>query len=92
MPARGLLEVSRERMRTRRLAFRTEEAYLHWIRHIPFHGRRHPRDLGPAEVEAFLTSLAVVANVSASTQNQALQALLFLYRSVLNINLPWSAT
>jgi integron integrase len=90
MPARGLLEVSREKMRTRHLAFRTEEAYLHWIRrYIAFHCRRHPRELGPAEVESFLTNLAVVANVSASTQNQALQALLFLYRHVLNIDLPW---
>jgi hypothetical protein len=75
---RGLFEVARERMRTRHLALRTEYAYLQWMRrYVKFHGRRHPRDLGPAEVEAFLTHLAVACKVSASTQNQALQALLF---------------
>jgi integron integrase len=87
---RGLFEVARERMRTRHLALRTEQAYLQWMRrYVKFHHRRHPRDMGPAEVEAFLTHLAVGANVSASTQNQALQALLFLYRQVLGIELPW---
>ena len=87
---RGLFEVARERIRTRHLAFRTEQAYLQWMRrYVKFHGRRHPRDLGPAEVEAFLSHLAVAAKVGASTQNQALQALLFLYRHVLGIELPW---
>jgi integron integrase len=87
---RGLLEVARERMRTRHLALRTEGAYLHWIRRfVKYHGRKHPRDMGSVEVEAFLTHLAVVAEVSASTQNQALQALLFLYRQVLDVDLPW---
>ena len=87
---RGLFEVARERIRTRHLAFRTEQAYLQWMRrYVKFHGRRHPRDMGPAEVEAFLTHLAVSAKVGASTQNQALQALLFLYRHVLGIELPW---
>jgi integrase len=87
---RGLFEVARERIRTRHLAFRTEQAYLQWMRrYVKFHGRRHPRDMGPAEVEAFLTHLAVAAKVGASTQNQALQALLFLYRHVLGIELPW---
>jgi integron integrase len=87
---RGLYEVSREKMRTRHLAYRTEQAYLGWIRrYVNHHHRRHPRDLGPAEVEAFLTHLAVHGHVSASTQNQALQALLFLYRQVLDIDLPW---
>jgi integron integrase len=86
----GLLTVARERMRVRHLAYRTEQAYLQWIRrYIGFHGRRHPRDLGAAEVEGFLTHLAVVRKVSASTQNQALQALLFLYRNVLEVELPW---
>ena len=76
-------------MRTRHLALRTEYAYLQWMRrYVKFH-RRHPRDLGPAEVEAFLTHLAVASKVSASTQNEALQALLFLYRQVLGIELPW---
>ena len=89
---RGLFEVARERMRTRHLALRTEYAYLQWMRrYVKFHGRRHPRDLGPAEVEAFLSHLAVASKVSASTQNQALQALLFLYRQVLGIELPWLA-
>jgi integron integrase len=57
-------------------------------RYVKFH-RRHPRDMGPAEVEAFLSHLAVASNVSAATQNQALQALLFLYRHVLGLELPW---
>jgi integron integrase len=87
---RGLFEVAREKIRTRHLALRTEQAYLHWMRrYVKFHGRRHPRDMGATEVEAFLTHLAVAAKVAASTQNQALQALLFLYRQVLNIDLPW---
>jgi len=87
---RGLFEVAREKIRTRHLALRTEQAYLQWMRrYVKFHGRRHPRDMGAAEVEAFLTHLAVGAKVSASTQNQALQALLFLYRQVLDVELPW---
>jgi integron integrase len=87
---RGLFEVARERIRTRHLAFRTEQAYLQWMRrYVKFHGRRHPRSMGRPEVEAFLTHLAVKARVGASTQNQALQAILFLYRQVLGIELPW---
>jgi integron integrase len=87
---RGLLEVAREKMRTRHFALRTEQAYLQWIRrYVTFHGRRHPRELGASEVEVFLTHLAVDRKVSASTQNQALQALLFLYRRVLEVDLPW---
>lgn len=87
---RGLFEVALERMRTRHFAYRTEKAYLHWIRrYVNFHNRRHPREMGAAEVESFLTHLAVNAHVSASTQNQALQALLFLYRQILEIDLPW---
>jgi integron integrase len=88
--ARGLYEVSREKMRTRHFAYRTEQAYLYWIRrYVKYHGRKHPREMGSADVEAFLTHLAVDEHVSASTQNQALQALLFLYRQVLEIELPW---
>ena len=88
--ARGLYEVSREKMRTRHLAFRTEQAYLYWIRrYVNFHHRKHPREMGSSDVEAFLTHLAVDEHVSASTQNQSLQALLFLYRQVLEIDLPW---
>jgi integron integrase len=86
----GLFAVARERMRTRHLALRTEQAYLHWIRRfVAFHRRRHPRDLGAPEVEQFLTHLAVHRKVSAATQSQALQALLFLYRHVLELELPW---
>ena len=88
--ARGLYQVSREKMRTRHLAYRTEQAYLYWIRrYVNFHNRKHPREMGSSNVEAFLTHLAVDEHVSASTQNQALQALLFLYRQVLEIELPW---
>ncbi len=89
---RGLFETARERIRTRHLAYRTEQAYLHWMRrYVKFHDRRHPRDMGPAEVESFLSHLAVEGRVSASTQNQALQALLFLYRHVLGVDMPWLA-
>ncbi|MDH4023393.1 MAG: integron integrase [Gammaproteobacteria bacterium] len=88
--APGLLEVARDRMRTRHFALRTEQAYLQWIRrYVRFHRRQHPRDLGAAGVEQFLTHLAVERKVSASTQSQALQALLFLYRNVLEMDLPW---
>ena len=69
-------------------SIRTEESYVDWIRHyILFHDKRHPQDMGRAEVEAFLTHLAVEGNVAASTQNQAFSALLFLYREVLKIEL-----
>jgi integron integrase len=85
-----LLDRVRDRLRVRHYSLRTESAYLAWIRrYICFHGKRHPAGMGKAEVEAFLTSLAVARNVSASTQNQALSALLFLYREVLNTELPW---
>jgi integron integrase len=87
---RGLLEVAREKMRTRHFAYRTEQIYLHWIRrYVNFHDRQHPRGLGHEGVEKFLSHLAVDAKVGASTQNQALQALLFLYRQVLDMDLPW---
>ena len=85
-----LLDQVRDRLRTRHYSLRTERAYVDWIkRFIWFHGRRHPRELGAAEVEAFLSHLAVAREVSASTQNQAKSALLFLYREVLEIELPW---
>src|SRR5882672_4712500 len=87
---RGLFEVAREKIRTRHLALRTEQAYLQWMRrYVKFYGLKHPREMGVAEIEAFLTHLAVVAKVAAATQNQALQALLFLYRHVLDVDLPW---
>ncbi len=71
-------------MRLKNYAYRTEKTYLHWIRrYIIFHDKRHPQEMGSAEIEAFLTHLAVEKNVAASTQNQALSALLYLYREVL---------
>ena len=74
------------------MSYRTEKTYLDWTRRfIRFHDRRHPRTMGAPEVKAFLTTLAVENQVSASTQNQALAAILFLYRDVLEINLPWLA-
>ncbi|MBM5811752.1 MAG: integron integrase [Gammaproteobacteria bacterium] len=85
-----LREAVREQIRVRHLSLRTEHAYQHWIRRfVTYHGRRSPRDLGAAEVEQFLTHLAVERKVSAATQNQALQGLLFLYRHVLGVDLPW---
>ena len=89
-PKLRLQEQCREVMRFKRFSFRTEETYWDWIkRFILFHGKRHPREMGEAEVTAFLTHLAAQRNVAASTQNQALCALLFLYREVLKVQLPW---
>jgi site-specific recombinase XerD len=80
----------RHAIETRHYSRRTEKAYVLWIkRYIFFHGKRHPAEMGAAEVAAFLTSLAVQGKVAASTQNQTLSALLFLYREVLGIDLPW---
>ena len=85
-----LLPALRDRIRFRHYSLRTERAYLQWTRRfIRFHELRHPKDLGPKEVVAFLASLAKDRGVSASTQNQALAALLFLYKEVLEIELPW---
>src|SRR5690606_4948466 len=85
-----LLDQVRRRLRVRHYALRTEQAYLGWIRRfILAFGKRHPRDMGQREVESFLSNLAVRGRVSASTQNQALAALLFLYREVLGQELPW---
>ena len=84
-PKLKFMEQCREVMRFKRLALRSEQAYLEWIkRFLVFHGKRRPKDMGVAEVRAFLTHLANERNVSASTQNQALNALLFLYRHVLD--------
>jgi hypothetical protein len=69
---------------------KTEKTYVGWIRRfILFHGKRHPRELGAAEVTRYLSTLATTSHVAASTQNQALSALLFLYRDVLGVDLPW---
>ncbi|BCL75677.1 integron integrase [Jeongeupia sp. HS-3] len=85
-----LLDQVRDRIRVKHYSLRTEQAYLDWIkRYILFHGKRHPRDMGKTEIEAFLSHLTVVRNVTASTQNQAKAALLFLYREVLVLELPW---
>ena len=87
---RTVLEALRMRMRRLGLSLRTETAYSDWLRRfVHAHGGRHPRELGVGEVEAFLTNLAARDRVSASTQNQALAALLFFYREVLGVELPW---
>ena len=85
-----LLEQVMAKMRVKHYSRRTETCYVGWIkRYIQYHGKRHPKEMGAAEVEAFLTHLAVERQVSASTQNQAKSALLFLYKEVLGIDLPW---
>jgi len=81
-----LLDQLRDVIRLKHYAYRTEETYVQWVkRYILFHEKRHPREMGRAEIEAFLTDLAVQQQVAASTQNQALNAILFLYREVLNL-------
>ena len=80
----------RAELRVRHYAIRTEATYVDWARRfILFHGKRHPKDLGAGEVSAFLTHLAVDRTVAPATQNQAKSALLFLYRTVLGVQLPW---
>jgi integron integrase len=84
-----LLEQLRSAIRMKHYSRRTEEAYARWVvRFVRFHGIRHPRELGVTEIHAFLSHLAVSGKVAASTQNQALAALLFLYRRVLGVDLP----
>ena len=79
-----LLDRVQEVLRLKHYSYRTEQAYFHWIkRFILFHNKRHPKEMGVPEIEAFLTHLAAAEHVAASTQNQALQAILFLYREVL---------
>ncbi|MGH8355320.1 MAG: integron integrase [Pseudomonas sp.] len=85
-----LLDQVRQQIRLRNYSIRTEAVYAEWVkRYIRFHKYRHPAEMGAAEIEAFLTDLAVRRNVAGSTQNQALAALLFLYKEVLKIELPW---
>ena len=85
-----LLDRLREAIRVRHYSIRTEESYVGWARRfILFHNKSHPSSMGAVEVNAFLTHLAVNDNVSASTQNQALSAILFLYKHVLDDPLPW---
>jgi len=88
--AKKLVEAISEVCRTEHYAYRTEETYLKWIkRFIAFHSNKHPREMGAKEVQNFLTHLAVDRKVTASSQNQALSAILFLYKKVLDIDLPW---
>ncbi len=89
-PAPRLLDVVRLAIRRRHYSERTAQSYVYWVRRfVRFHHRRHPREMGPAEVTAFLNDLAAQRRVSSATQNQALCALLFLYRVVLDSPLPW---
>ena len=85
-----LLDQLRAKIRVKHYSIRTEDTYVHWVRrYILFHDKLHPRDLGAEAVRTFLTHLAVDRNVASSTQNQALAAILFLYKEVLELDLPW---
>jgi hypothetical protein len=86
-----LLDALRERLRYMHDSIRTEEAYVYWVRGFVrwAGGRRHPREMGPTEVQAFLSMLANERRVAAATHRQALSALLFLYREVLGFDMPW---
>lgn len=85
-----LLDQVRNAIRLRHYSLRTERAYVDWIRrYILFHNKRHPKDMGADEIVAFLSHLAVERTVASSTQNQALSALVFLYKAVLGMDLPW---
>ncbi len=89
-PALSLIGALRERLRYMHYSLRTEEAYVFWVRHyLRWAGHRHPRTMGAAEVQAFLSMLANERRVAAATHRQALSALLFLYREVLGVDLPW---
>lgn len=88
--AEKLLDRMRRIIRTRRYSYRTEKSYLGWARRfILFHGKQHPSKLGKEAIEAFLSHLAVDRHVAPSTQNQALNGILFLYRHVLEMDVPW---
>jgi integrase len=88
VPPKKLLDQVRDAIRLKHYSYRTEQTYIQWIRrYILFHNKRHPKDMGVPEIEAFLTYLAKQENVAASTQNQAFSSLLFLYRHVLDIQL-----
>jgi len=90
MEKKRLLVRVRDAIRIRHYSLRTEQSYIHWVRRfILFHNKRHPEEMGKKEISRFLTHLAVERNVSASTQNQALSALLFLYKQVLEQQLDW---
>jgi len=87
-PKKKLLDQVLDVIRLKHYSIRTEKAYVNWIRrYILFHNKRHPKEMGSREIEDFLTHLAVNERVDASTQNQAFNALLFLYREVLKVQL-----
>lgn len=93
-PGQGkkLLDQYRDALRVRHYSYRTEVTYISWVRHyILFHKKRHPRDMDVSEINAFITHLATEKNVAASTQNQAISAILFLYRHVLDLELDETA-
>ena len=93
MAKSALLEQVRQTCRLKHFSLKTEKAYLTWIkRFILFNNKRHPKEIGEKEISKYLTFLADKANVSASTQNQAFSAILFLYRDVLEINCHLFAT
>jgi integron integrase len=90
LQSKRLLDQVKERARYLHYSLRTEKAYAYWVRFfVRWHGLKHPRDMGSGEVQAFLTMLASERHVSASTHGQALSAILFLYREVLGVQLPW---
>lgn len=90
VPKPRLLDQVRERMRDKHYSLSTEKVYVYWIRFfIRWSGLRHPLEMGVREVESFLTMLATERHVSPSTHKQALCAILFLYKEVLQIELPW---
>jgi integron integrase len=90
VPTPRLLDAVREELRKRHYSYRTEKQYIGWmVRFIEYHGCQHPSSLGGPAVESFLSHLATARNVAAATQSQALAALLFLYKRVLKIDLPW---
>ena len=90
MESPRLMDQARDALRLHHYSLRTEQSYLQWIkRFILFQNKRHPQDMGKPEISEFLTFLAVKKNVAAATQNQALSALLFLYKKVLNMELDW---
>ncbi len=83
--AKKLLEIVRDKIRFKHYSYRTEQVYLSWIkRYILYHNKKHPKDMGKIEIEQFLTHLAVDRNVSPTTQNQAFNSILFLYKEILN--------
>lgn len=87
-PPKKLLQQASDKLRIKHYSIRTEKSYVSWMRrYILFHDKRHPKEMGRNEIEAFLTHLAVNREVSASTQNQAFNALLFLYREVLGVEI-----